>query len=91
MSSIPSPSEISRASFQAALALYPTVVEQLYATKVKDPKKVAEAVQRDKWRFEDLPSQIAAFQNGQTTPVTKDVTGGGLTKDALERLVQWKM
>ncbi|KIV88839.1 hypothetical protein PV10_08477 [Exophiala mesophila] len=91
MSSIPSTAEISRASFQAVLALYPAFAKQAYGVRLKDPKKVAEAVQRDKWRFEDLPSQIAAARNGETTLAMKDIKAGGLTKDALERLVQWKI
>ncbi|EXJ71657.1 uncharacterized protein A1O5_05465 [Cladophialophora psammophila CBS 110553] len=124
MSSLPlsllPPSAISPSAFHQALKLYPSLVEKVYRSKLKnDPKKVADALERDLWRFEVLPAAVAAATAADaasstgvgraqvTTQASKkdeskkkrslpdaldgSSVGGGLTKDAVERLVQWKM
>lgn len=94
MSSLPPPSTIPISAFNYALSLYPSLVENVYKSKLKDPKKVSDALKRDKWRFEDLPASLAQTKGVDPTSqpnTTHDLKEGGLTKDAVERLVQWKM
>jgi hypothetical protein len=92
------PSTISSATFQQALSLYPSLVEKVYKSKIKDPKRVRDALSRDKWRFDELPSELARLKAGEggvdeakASKTNSDLQGGGLTKEAVERLVQWKM
>ena len=89
----PSPSSIGLSTFQQALTLYPALVEQAYKSKLKDSKKVADALLRDRWRFDELPSSISGMKARGGDPKDKnvDLREGGLTKEAVERLVQWKM
>ncbi|OAP60932.1 ADA HAT complex component 1 [Fonsecaea erecta] len=116
--SLPPPSEISPSAFHEALKLYPSLVEKVYRSKLKnDAKKVADAVKRDRWRFEELPAAIAAAagrgattevgleiaraaaqaskkdknKKKQSPPDVQDASSSGLTKDAVEKLVQWKI
>jgi hypothetical protein len=96
MSEIPSPSTITSETFQIVLNCYPSIVEKVYKSKIKDAKKVSEAIERDRWRFEELPSTVAQLKSPIGTKVTTgkgkiDVRERGLTKEAIERLVQWKM
>ncbi len=78
----PSPEATTHATFEKALKLYPWIVEKVYASKLKnDTKKVADALQRDTWRFENLPLYVAL----------RATEGRGLTKDEVEKLVIWKM
>ena len=90
MPTLPPPSTIGISTFQEALSLYPSLVERVYRSKLKDSKKVADALLRDRWRFDELPSSLKAHgedhENGND-----DLNEGGLTKAAVERLVQWKM
>lgn len=90
MTPIPSPSAVSLSTFKHALDLYPSLIEKVYKSKLKDPKKVADALQRDKWRFEELPSMVTGIKISKARQ-SGDVKEGGLTKEAVERLVQWKM
>ena len=84
----PSLVDITHSTFTTALNLYPSLVEKVYSSKLKgNVKKVAEALERDRWRFEELPSSVARQRKG-------DGEGGGLkglNKDEVERLVLWKM
>lgn len=92
MSALTTPSNISLPGFRTTLELYPLLVEKVYKSKSKDDSKATEAIRRDKWRFEELPATLAALKNAKKTAFkAPDVDDGGLTKDALERLVQWKM
>lgn len=97
MSPLPPPATLSTEAVQTSLKLYPLLVEKVYGGKLKnDSKKVADALERDRWRFEKLPAVIAAMKSGEWTEAKQssshaDVRDGALTKDALERLVQWKM
>ncbi|OAL32823.1 hypothetical protein AYO20_07780 [Fonsecaea nubica] len=114
---LPPPGTISLAAFREALGLYPSLVEKVYRSKLKnDDKKVTEALKRDRWRFEELPAAVAAAaasegaggagpapasktDKSKTKQTKKNGSsgaqgsggGGGLTKDDVERLVQWKM
>ncbi|KAH0844559.1 hypothetical protein FOPE_10030 [Fonsecaea pedrosoi] len=121
---LPTPSAIPLAPFREALRLYPSLVEKVYRSKLKnDNKKVTEALKRDRWRFDELPTAVAAAAAAEPVSSgtggvgevasaskkdkskTKQVKtkrngssgtqggggGGGLTKDDVERLVQWKM
>jgi hypothetical protein len=87
---------LTTAAFNVALEQYLSLVEKVYTSKLKDNKKVSDAFQRDKWRFEELPGTVAqAIGIGQKEArqgkASGDVKDGGLTKEAVERLVQWKM
>ncbi len=65
------------------LSLYPKVIEKHYASKIKDPKRVSEAIKRDQWRYEELPRSLRHL-DGQ-------VKATAMSLEQLERLVQWKM
>ncbi|KAI1616643.1 ADA HAT complex component 1 [Exophiala viscosa] len=96
MPSAPPPQFLSIGGFRVALELYPSLVEKVYTSKLKDPKKVADALQRDKWRFEELPANVAHMIGSRQKDVkhekaSSNVKDGGLTKNAVERLVQWKI
>ena len=73
--------------------MYPSLVEKAYKSKLKDPKKVVDALLRDRWRFDELPSSISEMKEGGEDHGRKNVNvkKGGLTKETVERLVQWKM
>jgi hypothetical protein len=88
---IPSPAGLTLSTINSALELYPSLVEKVYKAKLKDPKKVADALKRDEWRFEDLPSLVAEARVWKGSKGSADIKEGGLTKEAVERLVQWKM
>ncbi|KAJ9607907.1 hypothetical protein H2200_007986 [Cladophialophora chaetospira] len=82
----PSSTTITRSTFDQALKLYPSLVEKVYASKLRnDAKKVTEALKRDRWRFEELPSLIAERRGKGKGD------GEGLSKDEVERLVLWKI
>lgn len=96
MPSPPPPQSFPTAAFNVALELYPSLVEKVYTSKLKNDKKVSDALERDKWRFEELPAAVAqAIGSGQKGArqgkAGNDVKDGGLTRGAVERLVQWKM
>ncbi|OCT51651.1 hypothetical protein CLCR_09314 [Cladophialophora carrionii] len=104
-SSVPDPAALTPSSFQKALALYPSLVENVYRTKLKnDRNKVAAALERDEWRFEQLPAAVSQrkanvnqAQNVRDEKATSKPKAGArgtaleLSKDEVERLVQWKM
>lgn len=81
MAPVPAPSAITSTAVQTALELYPSLVVKAYQSKIKDPKKLKAALERETWRFEELPSEF----------VDQKAQNGGLSKDQVERLVQWKM
>ncbi|EXJ58662.1 hypothetical protein A1O7_06090 [Cladophialophora yegresii CBS 114405] len=113
----PSPAALTASSFQKALALYPSLVEKVYKTKLKnDGKKVTEALERDRWRFDELPASVAQrkqkangddngnvnqanvrIRDGKAATAKSKAAGNAndtaleLSKDEVERLVQWKM
>ena len=104
LSSLPPPSILTLTTFRKALELYPPLVEKVYKAKLKnDSKKVSDALERDRWRFEELPhataERKAEFDRGrerdgkETRMLKADASAGatGLTKADVERLVQWKM
>ena len=84
MSTAPSPRTITAKQLRQYTELYPAVVERAYAQRTKGNKaKQAEAVERDAWRYETLPREIACEGEGEGK--------GELTLEQLQRLVQWKM
>lgn len=91
MSSLPPPSSITPAGFKVALELYPSIAENVYKSKLKDSKKVKEALERDRWRFEELPVSIAAMKQGKPAKTGKPKREACMSKETVERLVQWKM
>lgn len=91
MSSLPLPSQIDTSSFNVALELYPPLAEKVYKSKLKDVKKFGEALERDKWRFEELPLSIAASRAKKPDKAGKPQQKASLSKETVERLVQWKM
>jgi hypothetical protein len=91
MASPPSPFKITSSAFSHALGLYPQIIGKVYQGKLKDTKKVQEALTRDIWRYEELPATVAAMRQGKASEKNGDIEDGGLSKLAVERLVQWKM
>lgn len=91
MSSLPPPSAIDKFSFKIALELYPSVAEKVYKSKLKDVKKFGDALERDKWRFEELPLSVAASRAKKPDKAGKPQPNASLSKETVERLVQWKM
>lgn len=91
MSVLPAPSSITPSSFKIILELYPSILGKVYDAKLKDGKKRSEAIERDKWRFEELPANVAAARSQKSDKAIRDIKGQGLSKEAVERLVQWKM
>ncbi|KIW67225.1 hypothetical protein PV04_06491 [Phialophora macrospora] len=102
--SSPPPAVLTPTSFQKALELYPSLVENVYKTKLKnDRNKVADALKRDRWRFEELPAAVsqkkanvgqATERDGKANGKPKGGAGVaalGLSKEEVERLVQWKI
>ncbi|KAJ9638717.1 hypothetical protein H2204_004193 [Knufia peltigerae] len=81
MAPVPAPSAITSTAVQTALEIYPSLVVKAYQSKIKDPKKLKAALERETWRFEELPSEF----------VDQKAQNGGLSKDQVERLVQWKI
>ena len=77
------PRTITIAQINHCVSLYSKVIQKHYASKIKDPKKVSEAVQRDNWRYEELPRSLRVKdEQGKPTAMTLEELG---------RLVQWKM
>lgn len=91
MSSLPPPSSITPSVFKVALELYPSIAEKAYKSKLKDSKRVNEALERDRWRFEELPASIAAMKKGKPDKAGKPKSEAQMSKETVERLVQWKM
>ncbi len=92
MSSPPIPGTITLSQLTRLLSLYPVTVEKAYklSTRLKDPKKLSGALQDDKWRYDELPTILAARrQVGKEDE--KDEAAPWLEKGELERLVGWKM
>jgi hypothetical protein len=87
MASLPSPSSLTLTSFKVALDLYPSIVEKVYKSKLKDAKKIDEALKRDRWRFEELPASIAAIKKGKPDKVRKVTSEDHLSKETVEKLV----
>ena len=80
------PTTITRAQFAHLHSLYPTVVRRVYEAKIKDAKKLAQAIDDDAWRYGGLVKLVHGRRG-------KDdgAAGGWLEKVELERLVRWKM
>jgi hypothetical protein len=91
MSSLPPPSSITSSAFKVALELYPSLAEKVYKSKLKDSRKFKEALERDLWRFEELPASIAAMKKGKPDKAGKPKSDARMSKETVERLVQWKM
>jgi hypothetical protein len=81
----PSPTSITHAQFTHLHSLYPTVVKRVYEAKLKDAKKLAQALEDEVWRYEGLVKLVEARRGKD------DSAGGWLEKAELERLVRWKM
>jgi hypothetical protein len=47
----PSPTSITRAQFAHLLSTYPIVLQRVYEAKIKDAKKLAQALEDDAWRY----------------------------------------
>lgn len=79
----PSPATITEQHLSHCFELYPAVVQRAYARQINPKtgaeKKRAEAVERDVWRYDELPEEVGGREDG------------GLTLQQLERLVLWKM
>jgi len=86
MSTLPPPASITLSSFKVALDFYPNIAERVYRSKLKDSKRVNEALERDRWRFEELPASISAMKKRKSNKA-----GVYMSKETVERLVQWKM
>jgi len=77
---MPTPDTITEEVVSRCLLIYKQILEAVYATKLKDTKRRAKALEDDDWRYEQLPRSIKG-----RGPLH------GLDKNELERLVQWKM
>ena len=77
------PATITIAQIKHCLSLYPKVIEKHYKSKIKDQKKVPEALARDKWRYDELPPSLV--------PQNDRGHGTSMSLEQLEKLVQWKM
>jgi len=75
------PNSINTSVIAHCVSLYSSVVDKVYRSKIKDDKKFKTALDNDRWRFEELPRTVQQ----------RRAAGKGLSKDELERLVQWKM
>ena len=64
--------------FHHLLFLYNQVIEAVYRARIKETKRLEEALEDDQWRYHELP-------------MTLSVGGESITKSQLERLVRWKM
>lgn len=96
---VPTFDSITEAQYATVLAQYQHIVETVYKqkSKLKDPKKLSDALKDDVWRYEELPKLVKSRETA-TAPGMKDgnkkilgCQGGYLEKKDLERLVQWKM
>ncbi|RMD40537.1 hypothetical protein DV735_g4586, partial [Chaetothyriales sp. CBS 134920] len=79
---ITSPSQIA-----GLTAHYPSIATAHYKLRLKDATKVSAAIQRDHWRYEQLPAQLLQAQKanaGTDAAVSLDLAD-------LEKLVQWKI
>lgn len=90
--SLPSPASIIASQFTNLLALYPSTVRVVYQqnARLRDPQKLAKALEDDHWRYDELPVIVSARKSSGR--VGKD--GGSepwLEKAELEMLVNWKM
>ncbi|RMZ85724.1 hypothetical protein DV737_g519, partial [Chaetothyriales sp. CBS 132003] len=66
---------------------YPAIATAHYKSRLKDPAKIAAAIQRDNWRYDQLPAQLVQSQK----PNTDTETSISLDLPDLEKLVQWKI
>ena len=84
--SLPSSTSIVHAQFTHLRSLYPTIVKRVYEGKIKDGKKLGQALEDDAWRYEGLVKVLEGRRK------SKDGGAGGwIEKAELERLVRWKM
>ena len=84
--SLPSPTSIVHAQFAHLRSLYPIIVKRVYEGKIKDSKKLSQALEDDAWRYEGLVKVLEGRRK------SKDGEAGGwIEKAELERLVRWKM
>lgn len=87
----PSAETITTGQFNHILSLYPSTVEKAYQQNgrlkdsKKNPNKLSDALDDDRWRYDQLPGVLAA------RGVDTDGEGQWLEKEELERLVGWKM
>lgn len=91
----PTAATITGPQFAHALSLYRATVARAYGrnARLREPKKLSDALDDDAWRYDQLPRTLAARGAGGTA-----AAGGGggpssswLEKGELERLVAWKM
>jgi hypothetical protein len=90
--SLPSPASITASQFTKLLALYPSTVRVVYQQNIRlrDPQKLAKALEDDQWRYDELPVIVSARKSSGRAG--KDGgSGPWLEKAELERLVNWKM
>jgi hypothetical protein len=86
-SPIITPEAITTAQITNLLSLYPKVIRSHYSSKIKDPKKAAEALKRDTWRYDELPANLT-----KATSKSKPVKASNpMSLEQLSTLVQWKI
>ena len=83
----PTAATITAFQFTHLLSLYPVTVENAYKrnARLKDPKQLSDALEDDRWRYEELPRVLVARR------AEKEADRPWLVKEELERLVSWKM
>jgi hypothetical protein len=89
----PSPSSITATQLNRILSLYPSTLEAVYKrnSRLKDPKKLAQAIKDDTWRYEELPRIVAGRRGEKQGDSADGSKGAWLEKAELEKLVGWKM
>ncbi|RMZ75056.1 hypothetical protein DV738_g5658, partial [Chaetothyriales sp. CBS 135597] len=78
---------ISPSQIATLTTYYPSIATAHYKARLKDPAKVSAAIERDHWRYEQLPAELLKAQNANTG------TDASISLDLpnLEKLVQWKI
>ncbi|RMZ88402.1 hypothetical protein DV736_g4360, partial [Chaetothyriales sp. CBS 134916] len=79
---ITSPSQLATLT-----AHYPAIATAHYKSRLKDPVKASTAIQRDYWRYDQLPAELLQSQK----PDADTDTSISLDLPDLEKLVQWKI
>ena len=77
------PAQTSLGLFHRLLRAYEEVVKAVYGKKIKDGKRLEQALKDDVWRYEELPTQLGGDRLVEAS--------NNLDKAQVERLVQWKM
>ena len=82
--SIPDPTAITFNTFEKFFSLYEEIVQAVYQSKIKDSRKLTQALDDDTWRYIGLSQKLKKHKSDSGKIAS-------LSKEELERLVRWKM